>query len=115
MNKFRVYSELSKSYIEDETFFLMQDGSLLHWNNDVDRPTLVGLPKTFVVEFSTGRKDKNGTEIYDGDILEDSVGERAAIFWSKKDAAFEFETGRMKYIDTERGVKIVGNIHDEDR
>lgn len=112
MRGFRVWSNYWNKYAFDAELY--PDGSLYAMFEDDDGVTHHE-NTDLVLEFETGLKDKNGKEIYGGDILDDGEGHVGKVLYNERLASFAYEWGNCG--STFMGLytpdmKVIGNIHE---
>lgn len=120
--KFRVWNKIVNGFVpaiirEDGSFSVAENEFEFKYGDDWD---YVFEEENNIVEQCTGLKDKNGTLIYEGDIIFEN-GIKHIIHWDEKESRFRakiLQNFEDRFIDCGIGFdwvcykEVIGNIHE---
>lgn len=123
MRGFRVWSDCWKKYATEAELYM--DGSVDAIFEDTE-----GVPHhentDLIVEFETGREDKNGKEICEGDIIQEEIDFNSKMVDGVYAYVVEWDSDTLCYglrgnsnsihdllWEVNASVEIVGNIHEK--
>lgn len=117
--KFRVWDTITNTYDYKfpynriGMFYLAQNGHLFSDFGNTVAPEIK--QDRFIIEQCTGFPDKNGTLIYEGDLLQDNCGTIYEVGWDDGGywSILDYQSQECEFLRYPSNCKIIGNIHNK--
>lgn len=123
--KFRIWDKANKEYmVLGSTGLDARNGDVIDYYNEGNR---LGGPEEYDVEQYTGLEDKDGKEIYEGDIVEEDIDFnskmtdgtfRYRVYWNEDELCWSLspigpESIHNDLWELNSSRRVIGNVHED--
>lgn len=117
--RFRVWYKVESKFLDSSILLAEIRSKQILWEDDQNPKAIEFFDDNYTFCEYTGLKDKNGVEIYEGDILQDNKGKTFEVKWNELYASFGMRDpslGRnsapLRGLHPASQLEVIGNIYE---
>ena len=107
IGKFKIWDKFTESFIKNDNgrFYLSMNGELMIYLEDMEKAS-----HQFIPVFSTGKTDKNGVELFDGDVVRNKKGRIGIVLYHEAAWSIDYNyVGLFPIVCCNKNCEKIGN------